>query len=524
MNNVPADVVRAMGADRVVAVSVGNLSNHEAVSQTMFGVAGATLGAMMRASTRTSIAAADLVIHVPLDHYGALDWRRGAELIEEGYRAAEAMREQLLPLALGEAEYERWKRERQGRRRQALPVPAFVEVEGFSPSDTRRLNALLPRHVGVGLDVPALEADLDELLGLDRYESIGWSLTRNDGGDAGLLVSARLKPYAPPFLMLGVNVENTSGGDYRVAMAGRYLSYGVVTSGSELRVDGSLGSYPAAAVELYEPIRATSLFVASTASVVTDAAESLGRDLIIAKYGVTTARLGLSLGTNLGIRSDLRAGVFYGRVDANLEVGDPSLPELRGSESGVLAEWRFDGQDSPVIPTSGTLSSVRWLRVIDGPDGVVGSQTVPIDSRFRQLSGTVTRFWRPGERNRLFAYGGFGTSFDRTALPTYKFVLGQPLRLGAYRTGELRASNYVVATGGYLRQVSRMPDFLGGPIFAGGWIENGDAFEDWDQARWRTNASVAVIMDTLLGPVMVGGSAGFDGRWRTYISVGRFFR
>jgi hypothetical protein len=35
---------------------------------------------------------------------------------------------------------------------------------------------------------------------------------------------------------------------------------------------------------------------------------------------------------------------------------------------------------------------------------------------------------------------------------------------------------------------------------------------------------VAVIKDTLIGPVMVAGSAGFDGRWRTYVGVGRFFR
>ena len=32
MNNVPADVVKAMGADRVIAVNVGDLSDREGVS------------------------------------------------------------------------------------------------------------------------------------------------------------------------------------------------------------------------------------------------------------------------------------------------------------------------------------------------------------------------------------------------------------------------------------------------------------------------------------------------------------
>ena len=40
MNNVPADVVKAMGADRVIAVNVGDLTDREGVSYTMLGVAG----------------------------------------------------------------------------------------------------------------------------------------------------------------------------------------------------------------------------------------------------------------------------------------------------------------------------------------------------------------------------------------------------------------------------------------------------------------------------------------------------
>src|SRR4030095_8443011 len=76
MNNVPADVVKAMGADRVVAVNVGDLSDREGVSYTMFGLAGSTLDAMMRASARRALEAADVIVNVPLGKYGSLDWRR----------------------------------------------------------------------------------------------------------------------------------------------------------------------------------------------------------------------------------------------------------------------------------------------------------------------------------------------------------------------------------------------------------------------------------------------------------------
>ena len=39
-----------------------------------------------------------------------------------------------------------------------------------------------------------------------------------------------------------------------------------------------------------------------------------------------------------------------------------------------------------------------------------------------------------------------------------------------------------------------------------GWLENGDAFAEWQEASWRANAGVGVVMDTLFGPVVVAGS------------------
>jgi len=76
MNNVPADVARAMGGDVVVAVNVGEIGERDMVSRTLFGVAGETLDSMMRASTRRAIASADLVITPVLTGFGSLDWRR----------------------------------------------------------------------------------------------------------------------------------------------------------------------------------------------------------------------------------------------------------------------------------------------------------------------------------------------------------------------------------------------------------------------------------------------------------------
>jgi NTE family protein len=524
MNNVPADIVKAMGADRVIAVNVGDLTDRDVVSYTMLGVAGDTLDAMMRATTRRALTAADVIINVPLSKFGSLDWRRTGDLIEEGYKAAEAMRDQLLPLAVSEAQYEEWRRARQSRRRSELPVPAYIEAEGFGASDSRRLNTLLARHVGVPIDVATIETDLAVIAGLDRYETVTWRIIHDPSRGYGLLVRGRIKTYAPPFLMIGVNLENTTSNDFRITATARYLTFDIVGSGSELRLDGTVGSDPSLAAELYRPIGSTPLFVAPYAAAGSVTLNVIDEDAVIARYGQKVARIGVNAGVNLGAVSDVRLGAYIGRSSASIEIGDPGFPELRGKETGAELVWRLDTQDSPVIPTHGLLSQVRLSRVFNGPDVKFGEETLDVASSLTQLSAVANRFWSLSPNGRLFVYGGVGTSFDDEPLPTDEFSLGTPFRLGAFDTGELRGAHYYVATGGYLRRIGRLPDFMGGPVFAGGWLENGDAFDDWSLAGWRTNASVGLVMDTLVGPVVLAGTWGFDGRWRTYLGVGRTFR
>lgn len=524
MNNVPADVVRGMGADRVVAINVGDLSDREGVSYTMFGVAGNTIDAMMRASTRRALAAADVVINVPLGKYGSLDWRRARDLIDEGYRAAEAMRDRLLPLAVGEPEFERWRSDRRGRRRTGLPAPGFLELDGFVTDDAKRLEALLMRHVGSPVDAAAVEKDLAIVAGLDRYQTVTWRLRDDGTRGIGLHVRGLVKTYAPPFMMLGVNLENTTSNDFRITATARYLAFDTLGSGSELRVDGTIGSDPGVALELYRPIGPTALFAAPYAGVRKVTFNVIDNDAVIARYDQTVARLGLNLGVNLGARSDLRAGAYVGRTTASIEVGDPGFPELRGRETGAELVWRIDTQDSPVVPSSGLLSEVKLSRILDSPDIAVRDLTFPYDEALTQLAASGNHFWSAGPAGRVFMSGAIGSSFDSAPLPTNQFALGTPFRLGAYDAGELRGPHYYVVSGGYLRRIGRLPDFMGGPVFAGGWLENGDAFETWDHAGLRSNGGVGLVMDTLIGPAIVAGSWSFDGRWRTYLGIGRAFR
>ena len=521
LNNVPADVVRAMGADVVIAVNVGFMGDTRTVSRSLVGLMGQTVDVMMLASTRASMRAADIVINPPLVGFASLDWRRSAELAEDGYRAADAMKDTLLPFAVDEAQWAAYQARRQARRKAVLPTPQFVSVVGAVPSDQARIEELLAARVGQPLDINALETDLEMLTGLDRYETVGWQLDEVEGRP-GLRVEARPKTYAPPFLMLGMSLQNTTSDDFGFRLAARYLRFDVAGSGSELRVDGAVGAQPSVGAELYRPIGRTPLFVTGLTGVRQRALNFVSDDTVVAKYSEVRALVGFDVGVNLGRDSDVRVGMSLGDLDATVEAGDPGLPELHGRETRARLAWRYDGQDSPVVPSSGVRAIATIDHIFSAPDLPPEFPSDRSNDDVTQVEISGSSFWSLRRRDRLFLAGGVGTTWGHP-LATEQFQLGAPLRLGAYNVGELRGDRYGVLTAGYLRGVGRLPDFLGGSIFAGAWVENGSAFDDIDDAKFRTNVSLGVLADTLIGPMLLGGSFDFSGAWRYYIGVGRLF-
>lgn len=524
MDNIPADVVREMGAQTVIAVNVGDLTDRERINYSILGLAGATIDAMMRANTKKALVSADIVLDVSLAGFGSLDWRKSDALIDAGYQAADAMKDRLLPLSVGPQEWERWRARRQAARKTVLAEPSFVRLVGVGPVDARRMEHVLSKHVGKALDIPSLELDLTELSGLDRYETILWHLVANDTGAVGLQVSAIPKPYAPPFMMLGLNLENTTSDQFQLGLAARYLRFDVLTSGSELRLDGVIGADPSFGAGIYQPVwRATFLNVEG--GVQNQTFNLVKDDEVVARYSQTNTAVSADLGVNLGRDSDLRVGVAAGRLDAKVSVGDPGLPTVSGKKLLGRIVWRIDTQDSNNVPSRGVAGRVKFEHVFDGPDvDDPGDPDTRQTNGLSQLSGEATWFWRWRERNRLFVLAGGGTSFSDRPMSLDQFALGRPLHLGAFPAGEVRGDHYLLATAGVFRELKRLPDFFGGPVFAGAWLEMGDAFESFGGAKVRTHASGGIVVDTLVGPVLLAASSGFDGRWRTYVGVGRLFR
>jgi NTE family protein len=518
LDNIPADVVKAAGAGVVIAVSVGYAPTTD-VNYSLFGLIGQTTDVMMQAATRVALESADMTIAVDVEGFGSLDWRRTDELIERGYQSAERRRDELLKYRVSDAEWQDWLAARARRRRTSLPQPSYLLTEGIATTDAAIVRRAIEPHLNVPIDLTTLERDLASLTGLDRYQSVTWRMVE-ENGRAGLVVSAHEKSYAPPFLMLGLNIENTTSEDFRVTLAARYLSFDVLGSGSELRIDVALGGDPSVGASLYRPITRSRLFVRPAAFARRQSFGIVQDGSVIAEYQERRYGAGADLGLNLSKDSELTGGIGFTYRDDEVRTGDPGLPALSGQETIGRLKWLMDGQDSPVVPSRGTRAVATLTQTFDAPPAPIARTNRDLT----QLQMSVSSVRSLSRLNRVFGVFSGGTSFDDHPLPTEQFTLGSPFVLDAFDIGERRRDHFVAVTLGALHQLRRLPDFIGGPVFAGAWFETGSAFNTHENADINAQLAGGVIMDTLVGPVLLGVSTGLDGGWRTFFGVGRIFR
>jgi NTE family protein len=521
MDNVPADVVRGMGAGIVIAVNVVPLRDRR-VALTALELVRSTADAMQRANTMRGMADADIVIDVPLAGYGPEDFQHARAIEQAGYDAAQKMRGALLPLSVDPETWLRYRAARASKRRVEMPRIADIEVEGAVRQDVPLIQRMLGGQKGHPLDVKRVERAVRRLAALGRYVSVTWDLIPR-GEQIVLLVRAQPDDDSPPSVLSLVKVENRTSDDYVFQLASRMLAYDMQSPDAEFRVDAGLGTDPFLRGEFREPFGASSFFGAITAAVASHRVDFARRNAIVAQYGETYSYGEIDVGYDADM-FELRTGLRGGSVNASVRSGNPGLPSLSGGESALVLRGVLDTQNDPVLPSRGVRAVLESRYVITTPELPlfwVGTRT---NEHLAQLEAEMSSVWSwLNDRERVFIVAGGGTSFGAHPLQSDQFLLGLPMRLDAFAVGERRGDSYVAGTLGYLHMLGSLPRLLGGKVAAGGWIEHGSAFDDGNDAHWDTQAGIGMLAETLVGPGVVGYSFG-GGANRFYIGFGRLIR
>lgn len=536
LDNIPADVVRAMGADIVIAVDVSADYDGAAQKQSvsMFEVLGRTIDTMMYAGVRVSLKAADMIIDPDLRKLSATDWRRSDDLADRGRDGAAAQADALRKYALDEAAWNAFVAARKARTPEQHPPIHAIEVRGADEDDIHVITEAVEITPGEPLDLGVLELALAHLTGNDRYETVAYHVEKRDGRNV-LVLDVVPKSYAPPYLHVAFDLQNLDSTNFAANLRMRLVAFDVLNAGSELRADASLGSNQMVGAELFVPLgnarlltnrAASRMFIAPRAGFSRTQRNAFIDDQLVAEYRVKRTGAGVDLGFSSGRRSELRLGFDVADVRANLRVGPPLLPEARGTDRFASMRYTFDGWTSPLVPTRGLLAKASLKRYFSSarPTAEAFADTTFDDpNQFWQAETSLTQFFRVREADRVFVGASGGSSFGKAPVIN-GFRLGGPFRLSSKSLDEVTGPNYALATAGYLRRVGRLPDFLGSSILLGGWAETGTAFDDVGDADLHASISTGLVIETIFGPLYTGLSTGSGGGLKFYVALGPIFK
>src|SRR5882757_4220919 len=259
VGNLPTDVVRAMGAEVVIAIHLEVSPAKPEEIQSLFSVLGRSVDVIVRENEIRGLTAADLVVNVDLHQYSSLDYQKSRAIIATGRSAAEAKARVLEPFALNDPDWETYLAARNLRRRSAIPTPQFIRVQGTNPDAARHIEDFLQPLVGKPLDTQTLAGLLTRLTGIGKFDAVGYR-EFNDGTRTGLLIEVHEKSYAPPLLQFASEVDASETADVTYTQAARLTLMDVAGYRSEWRTDVRFGNTYGLSTELYKPLTSFSNF------------------------------------------------------------------------------------------------------------------------------------------------------------------------------------------------------------------------------------------------------------------------
>jgi NTE family protein len=512
-NNVPVDVVRAMGADVVIAIDIGSpLFGAEEAGRSYLKILGQTLGMITRSNMEPRLAAADLVITPPVADYGTMQFAKAAEIVAAGEAEARRLADQLRPYALSEEDYLAWKASRH-REPDPIPVVTAVRFEGNRRVDSRVLAEQIRLAPGAPYSPEAANDDLARLFGLGDFESIDVDL-EPEGDGAAVVYRMREKPWGPTYLRVGLGFEANLEGSNSLSLLAGINWTRLNALGAEWKTDAQLGSETVIQSGFYQPLSfRTGWFFEPSARYQRRQLPLFEEGVRIAELDVQHNFFRLDLGYLFGRYGEVRLGVERSFIDASRESGDvpDGLEPFLGrtiDRGGIAFTGVVDQLDNARLPKHGGFASLTAFQ---------GLESLGAEEEYTRIELNTARYWTR-EKNTWFGQLDGGVSPD-SVLPVYdRFLLGGLFSLSGFETGELSGDNYGVVRAGYYRSLTRR-------FHVGGYGEAARVGDEPDDLLENPVLTITglIVADTPVGPLYFGLASAEGGRHSIYIQYGRLF-
>jgi NTE family protein len=135
----------------------------------------------------------------------------------------------------------------------------------------------------------------------------------------------------------------------------------------------------------------------------------------------------------------------------------------------------------------------------------------------------LIKFIKLNEPSSAYFGAGAGTVFGNLLVGVPVFSLGGPNSFAAYGQNELLTDQYYHFQLGYLRKLGKLPVLLGEGLYFNGAFEVGRVFAPPFRSQTPGDVIAALVINTIFGPIEIGGAGGTAGHQQVFFKLGRIF-
>ena len=514
-NNIPISVARAMGADVVIVSELGvDMLTREEIKSAL-SVAAQMVNFLFVINSREqlkTLGAKDVRISVKLGDIGAGSFERIKETIPLGEAAAKEASSALSRYSLSVEDYNRHLAARSAFKTEA-PRIDFIRIDNKSKVGNEVIARRISAKTGEQLDLVRLEEDIQQIYGLEIFESVRYALLE-ENGQTGLVIQAKEKPWGPGYLQTGLITANNFKGDSTFNLGLTYTRTPINALNGEWRTGLQIGDRPGIFTEIFQPLDPEARYFAA-AKVgyginnvnIFDVDGNKTSELRMRSYALDVA-----MGRQFGTWGEARLGYFRRSGTADIEVGVPQ-PHRDFDSGEAYIRLISDKMDSLYFPTKGHFGIAEWR---------VSRKGLGADSNFEQGRLAFQGAYSWG-RNTLTGGVDFNHTFDGTAPSQSLFSLGGFMRLSGFEQNRLTGQHSGLVRVAYLRRINDIQHFK---AYLGASLEMGNVWQRAKDISVHDNivaGSVFIGADTPIGPVYFGYGRNDTGKGSIYLYLGPIF-
>lgn len=536
VNNMPVDVARALGADIVIAVDIGDAMLSRSQLDGALAMISQLTNYLTRSSTDRQIALMqnqDILIRPAIEGIGVGNFELMPEAIRRGEQATQTLLPQLQVLSLSEQDYFDYQSEKLDRRAQLQRSNAVyldrVEVKNRSKLSEKVILDVLGLVPGQFHQTEDLENGVRRLYALDAFERVSYRI-EEEQGEQVLTVQTSEKGWGPGFVDLKFALEDdfTNRSNYEIGAQFRRTNINML--GGEWLVEATFGSNKRVASEVYTPIvsdydafwklrgeyeqRQRSFFFDAN-----DPQYDLFRPLTSLDVDYATWSINTEVGYNLWPWSELALGMqgLVGSIDArNVD------QKLDVDSVGPYLRFGYDTLDNVFFPSQGAALEMKLGYFRNGLE--VGGERNSVTGLDYELEWLQPYAFN---RHTLISKLALGGSSAEQEVPVFARSLGGLFNLSGYQRDQL--SGRYSGFAGLLYHYRWFDNDFGAfrsPVYLGGSLERGGVWNTGADVSWEsalTAGSIFIGVDTNWGPLYLAYGQGEGDKSSIYLYFGNLF-